>query len=70
MGERKIKYGNRVAAVSSVIQDLSEEIGDLCERMGNGKVDASAKLVEQHHAGMVERIQIRSELLYKLSKLL
>ncbi len=70
MTERKIKYGNRVVAVSNVMQDISEEIIDLCERMGNAKFDASAQLVEQHQAGMVERIQIRCELLHKLSKLL
>lgn len=70
MSIRKIKYGNKVTAVSTVMRDIAEEIIDLTTRIDGGKVDASAQLVEQHQLGLVERVQIRSELLYKLSKLL
>ncbi len=70
MSVRKIKYGNKVTAVSCVMRDIAEEIIDLTSRLDVGQVDASAQLVEQHQLGLVERVQIRSELLQKLSKLL
>jgi hypothetical protein len=70
MSVRKIKYGNKVTAVSTVMADIAEEIIDLTTRIDGDKVDASAQLVEQHQHGLVERVQIRAELLYKLSKLL
>lgn len=67
---RKIKYGHKVSAITHVMRDIAEEIIDLTTRLDSEKIDASTKLVEQHKQGLIERIQIRGDLLERLTKLL
>lgn len=68
--QRKIKYGSKVTAISTVMRDIAEELIDLTERMEGQHFDVGAKLLEQHQEGLVERVQIRAELLDRLAKLL
>lgn len=70
MGVRKVKYGAKAAAVTTVIKDLAEEIIDLASRLECDNFDASAQLVEQHYEGLVERVQVRADILAKLAKML
>lgn len=67
---RKIKYGKKVTPVTIVMREIAEEIIDLTGRMNEVKFDASAKMVAQHQDGLIERIQIRADLIQRLSQLL
>lgn len=70
VAQRKIKYGTKVTAISAVMRDIAEELIDLTERMESDHFDVSAQMLEQHRTGLLERVQIRADLLHKLSALL
>jgi len=67
---RKIKYGNKATAITTVLHNLCEEVIDLSQRLDESTLDASAQLVAQHQQGIAERLKVRAELIYKLSLLL
>ena len=68
LAQRKVKFGGKISVVSSVMRHIAEELIDLTERMEQDSFDASAEILNQHYQGLVERVQIRAEILYKLSK--
>jgi|GEM_PF-1416533 len=67
---RKIKYGSQVLVVSSVIRDLAEEVADLTLRFEDDNPNVPPGMLEQHRAGLVERIQARCSILKGLTETL
>jgi len=70
MGARKIKYGDKAMAVSVVMADIIEEIADLVSRIDTQASQNMPSTVQHQQQSIIERVQVRTDILNRLSQLL
>ncbi len=66
---RKIKYGNEVQVVSSVMKEIANEIVEISEHLERVP-PASPEIVEEHTQRLNSLMVSRCDILSRLSKLL